>query len=70
MARVTLAEDTLLGRRVALKRVFASGDSQLADDRRADGPNSTVLGDGTDAADQRRVGARRNFHQLFLMSYP
>src|SRR5205823_3699151 len=26
MARVTLAEDTLLGRKVALKRVYASGD--------------------------------------------
>jgi serine/threonine protein kinase len=28
MARVTLAEDTLLGRLVALKRVYASGDSR------------------------------------------
>jgi serine/threonine protein kinase len=30
MARVTLAEDTLLGRLVALKRVYASGDPQGA----------------------------------------
>ncbi|HUA03858.1 MAG TPA: serine/threonine-protein kinase [Solirubrobacteraceae bacterium] len=28
MAKVTLAEDTVLGRQVALKRVYASGDSQ------------------------------------------
>ena len=28
MAKVTLAEDTVLGREVALKRVYASGDSQ------------------------------------------
>lgn len=28
MAKVTLAEDTVLGRPVALKRVYASGDSR------------------------------------------